>query len=171
MTMSNAETNPTHSIKGARPLTNESSIVDALNDVFGKQSQTRARAHAKGIVVAGTFTPSVGGALISVAPHLQNAPVPPSVRVSNFSGVPTTPDTDGSASPRGMALRFHLPDGSTTDIVSHSFDGFPCATADEVRALFVALGTCGPGVASPGPISFMVSVRNAACGVSNERQL
>jgi catalase len=113
-------------------------------------------------LVTGTFTPSAGGALISVAPHLQDAPVPLTVRFSNFSGVPTTPDTDGLASPRGMALRFHLPDGSTTDIVSHSFNGFPCATADEFRALFVALGTSGAGGASPTPLDRFLSTHPIA---------
>jgi catalase len=55
------------------------------------------------------------------------------------------------ASPRGLALKFHLPDGSETDLVTHSFNGFPAPTAEEFRRLFLALGTSGPGIAGPTP--------------------
>jgi catalase len=37
--------------------------------------------------------------------------VPVVVRFSDFAGVPSIPDTDPRASPRGMAIKFKLPDG------------------------------------------------------------
>jgi catalase len=51
-----------------------------------------------------------------------------------------------------MALKFHLPEGSETDLVVHSFNGFPTATADEFRQFLIALGSSGPRVASPTPV-------------------
>jgi catalase len=73
------------------------------------------------------------------------------VRFSDFAGIPLIPDTDGLASPRGLALKFHLPDGSETDLVTHSFNGFPAPTAEDFRQFLVALGTSGPGVPHPTP--------------------
>jgi catalase len=126
-------------------------FVDALNGVFGKHPGARP-VHAKGIVLQGTFTPSSTAASISKAPHLQTTPVPVTVRFSNFAGIPTLPDTDGLARPHGMAVKFRLPDGSETDIVAHSFNGFPVATAAEFHALLVALGSSGPNAPKPTPL-------------------
>jgi hypothetical protein len=55
-------------------------LVDALNALFGKQTDNRA-----------------------------------------FAGVPAIPDTDPKASPRGLAVKFHLPEGTDTDLVTHSY--------------------------------------------------
>jgi len=48
-------------------------------------------------------------------------------------------------------LKFYLPDGSETDVVTHSFNGFPTSTADEFRQFLIALGSSGPGIAAPTP--------------------
>ncbi|HXT67453.1 MAG TPA: catalase, partial [Nitrospiraceae bacterium] len=84
--------------------------VDALNGVFGVHPGARA-AHAKGIVLEGTFTPSASAAAMSKAAHLQKkkAAIPVTVRFSDGPGVPTIPDTEAGAGPRGMAVKFHLP--------------------------------------------------------------
>jgi catalase len=124
-------------------------LVDALNLVFGKQTDNRA-VHAKGIVMHGRFVPSSVAADLSRAPHFQKA-VPLTVRFSNFAGIPTIADNDGLANPRGLALKFQLPDGTYTDLVTHSFNGFPAPTADDFRQFLIALGTSGPGVAHPTP--------------------
>lgn len=123
-------------------------LVDALNGVFGKQKTNRA-VHAKGVVLTGTFTPSPAASTLSKAPHLQSTPVPITVRFSDFAGVPTIPDTDGFASPRGMAIKFKLPDGSDSDLVTHSFNGFPSPTTDDFRQLLIAIGTSGLKAAKP----------------------
>ena len=125
-------------------------LVDALNLVFGKQTDNRA-VHAKGIVLHGRFIPSSKAAELSQAPHFQKDAVPLTVRFSNFAGVPTVPDNDGLANPRGLALKFQLPDGTVTDLVTHSFNGFPAPTADDFRQFLIALGTSGPGVTHPTP--------------------
>ena len=127
-------------------------LVDALNAVFGKQTDNRA-VHAKGIVLEGKFTPSADAASLTKAPHLQaGTTVPVTVRFSDFAGVPTIPDTDPNASPRGMAVKFKLPDGSNSDLVMHSYNGFPTATAEEFRDLLLALAASGKDAPKPTPL-------------------
>lgn len=123
-------------------------MVDALNGVFGKQKTNRA-VHAKGVVLTGTFTPSADASSLSKAPHLQTTSVPITVRFSDFAGIPTIPDTDGLASPRGMAIKFKLPDDSETDLVTHSFNGFPTPTTGDFRELLIAIAASGPKAAKP----------------------
>jgi catalase len=126
--------------------------VDALNGVFGIHKGARA-VHAKGTVLTGTFTASPSAAGLSTAPHLQEgATIPITVRFSNFAGVPTIADNDGLASPRGIAIKFKLADGSESDIVAHSFNGFPSATTAEFRELLVALGASKPDTPKPTPL-------------------
>ncbi|NWA00774.1 catalase family peroxidase [Pseudomonas gingeri] len=122
--------------------------VDALNKVFGQHPGARA-IHAKGIVLEGSFSPAPGAASISKAAHFQHASVPVTVRFSNFAGIPDIPDNHPLANPRGLAIKFKLPDGTVTDIVAHSFNGFPAPDADEFHQLIVALGASGPGAAKP----------------------
>ncbi|MGF6433038.1 MULTISPECIES: catalase family peroxidase [Bradyrhizobium] len=126
-------------------------LVDALNGVFGKHSGARA-VHAKGIVLAGTFTPGYQASAVSKAPHLQNTMVPVTVRFSDFAGIPDIPDNQGLASPRGFAIKFKLPDGSDSDIVAHSFNGFPSPTADDFRELLIALASSGATAPKPTPL-------------------
>ena len=84
--------------------------------------------------------------------------MPITVRFSDFAGVPTVPDGDPLASPRGMAIKFHLPDGIDTDIVAQSYDGFPIRTAEEFLDFVRALAASGPGSPTPKPIaSFLAS--------------
>ena len=136
-------------------------LVDAINGVFGKHPDARA-IHAKGVVFEGKFTPSPSAATISRAPHLQAVPVSLTVRFSDFAGIPAVSDTDPLASPRGFAVRFHLPDGSNSDIVAHSFNGFPSATAADFRDLLIALGTSGPNAAKPTPLDTYLGSHPAA---------
>jgi catalase len=103
----------------------------------------------KGIVLEGTFTPRKRASSISKAPHLQHIAVPVTVRFSDFSGIPNIADNHELANPRGLAIKFLLSDGSATDMVTHLFNGFPSATADDFHDLLIALGTSGPGVAKP----------------------
>ncbi len=141
--------------------TTPAQLVDALNGVFGKQTDNRA-VHAKGVVLEGKFTPSADAASLSKAPHLQGTAVPVTVRFSDFAGVPTIPDTDGLASPRGIAVKFHLPDGTDTDLVAHSYNGFPTATATEFRDLLIALAASGPDAAKPTALDKFVDTHPIA---------
>lgn len=136
-------------------------LVDAVNGVFGNHLGARA-IHAKGVVFEGDFTPSRSAATISKAPHLQNTPVAVTVRFSDFAGIPTVADNDPLANPRGLAIKFQLPDGSKSDIVAHSFNGFPSATAADFRDLLVALGSSGPNAAKPTPLDTYLGTHPAA---------
>jgi len=96
------------------------------------------------------------------APHLQGEPVPVQVRFSNFSGIPTVRDGDPTAGPRGMAIRFQLNDGSTTDIVAHSYDGFPARDAPEFLSFLRALPSSGTGAAKPTALDNFLANHPAA---------
>lgn len=122
-------------------------MVDALYSAFGDH---RSRAvHAKGIMAEGTFEPSPEAASLTKASVFTHGTLPILVRFSDFTGIPEIPDTVGDANPRGFAMKFELPDGSSTDVVTHSFNGFPTATAGEFRELLLAIGASGAGAAKP----------------------
>ena len=151
--------------QGTKDLHQHSSpeqLVDALNGVFGNQQPGVRAVHAKGINLNGFFRASNSARTVSKAPHFQNTSIPMAVRFSDFTGFPNIADTDPLASPRGMSIKFHLPDGSDTDIVAHSFNGFPVATADEFRELLIAMASSGPGVTKPTPLDFFLATHPAA---------
>lgn len=122
-------------------------LVDALHTAFG-DNHSRA-VHAKGIILEGNFTPDPHAVVITKAKHLQKTKSQVIVRFSDFTGIPTIPDNIGLANPRGFAVKFKMPDGSSTDIVCHSFDGFPTPTSDQFRELLLAIGASGKGAAAP----------------------
>lgn len=128
-----------HACARADPTPKET--VDALNRVFGPQNQSRAN-HANGLVLTGSFRPDPGAALVSKAIHFQpaQAPVKVTVRFSNFGGNSHIADAHAGAAPYGMAVKFGLQGGAETDIVMHSFNGFPSRTTSEFRDFLVAMG-------------------------------
>ena len=136
-------------------------LVDAFNGVFGVHPGMRAN-HPKGIVLEGTFTPAASAASVSKAAHLQKkkAPIPVTVRFSAGSGQPTVPDTNQM--PRGMAVKFSLPDGSKTDLVVLSFNGFPVATAEEFRDFLLAIAASGPDAPKPTAIEKFLAAHPTA---------
>ncbi|KAL3419524.1 catalase related subgroup [Phlyctema vagabunda] len=94
---------------------------------------TRFPAHGKGILLEGTFIPTPEASLLSNASHFNVPATPILVRFSNSTGLPTIPDNDLNADPRGMAIRFNLPPTSDnkrvhTDIICHSTPFFPTRT-------------------------------------------
>src|SRR5260370_41680024 len=103
-------------------------LIQQFDTIFGMHPGFRP-AHAKGVMLTGTFTPSHTAASLSRAQHLNQSSTPVTVRFSNSTGIPIIPDNDPNADPRGMAIRFHLGEHAHTDIVSHSADGFPTRTA------------------------------------------
>jgi catalase len=143
----------------AKPL--PVSIVETLNKLSGGPHPGYRANHAKGILVEGSFTPASGASSFSKAPHLAK-PVPVIVRFSNGTGVPTLPDASPNASPHGMAIRFKLPGGEVTDIVSISANGFPVATPEDFYGLLTAISQSGPGAAKPSPIEQFLSTHPAA---------
>jgi len=88
-------------------------------------------AHAKGLLLTGTFSPSSEAASLTRAPHITRQSTPVTARFSNSAGLPAIPDDDPNANPRGLAIRFSLAEHVHTDIISHSTDGFPTRTGQE----------------------------------------
>ncbi len=123
-------------------------IVDAMNAISGKHPGFRS-AHAKGVVCEGRFVPSASARGLSKAPHFQDEAVEVTVRFSDSTGLPDVPDGAAGASPHGMAARFHLPGGGSTDIVSNAFNGFAVGSGDDFLALLRAVAESGKDAPKP----------------------
>ena len=90
--------------------------VDAVCAISGDHPGFRA-VHAKGTLCAATFTPSADASRLSRAAHFDGDAVRAHVRFSNGSGNPNAPDFEPREG-RGMATKFYLHDGATTDVVA-----------------------------------------------------
>jgi len=137
-------------------------IVNTLTKLSGGPHAGFRSNHAKGVVVLGEFTPAKSAASITKAEHLQKTPSPVVVRFSDATGVPNIPDADGNAFPKGIAIRFILPDGSNTDIVSISTNGFPTANPEDFLGLLNAVAASGPDAAKPTPVEQFLGTHPAA---------
>jgi len=136
-------------------------LVDALTKLSGGPHPGMRANHAKGVLVTGRFTPTKAAATLSKAPHFARS-VPVLVRFSDPTGVPNLPDADPNASPHGIAIRFQLPGGTSTDIVSLSANAFPVATPEDFLAFLTAVAQSGPGAAKPTPIERFLGSHPAA---------
>ena len=136
-------------------------VLQAFDNLNGPQPGFRP-AHAKGILIAGRFTPSPDATSLTRAPHLSRRSTPVTVRFSNATGLPNIPDNDPNASPHAIAIRFHLADHVHTDIIAHSVDGFPVRTPAEFLELLRAIHASGPGLPSPTPIEIFLGAHPAA---------
>jgi catalase len=120
-------------------------LVQNFHAAFGEH---HARAvHTKGLILQGTYTPSAEARELCRAQLFLESSVPVVVRFSDFTGLPNIPDTE--VNPRGFAIKFLMSDGSNTDIVNHSFNGFPVSTSSEFSALLQAIAHSG-GEPTPG---------------------
>jgi catalase len=119
-------------------------------------------AHAKGILLTGAFRPSPEAASLTRAPHIQRDSTPVTVRFSDFAGIPTVPDNDQGASPRGFAIRFHLAEHVHTDIVGHSVDTFPSRTAEGLLDFLNALIATDPAGPHPNAVEQFLGTHPAA---------
>jgi catalase len=137
-------------------------LLQALDDVNGLHAGFRP-AHAKGVLLSGTFTPSPGANSLTRAPHVQRESTPVTVRFSDSAGFPAVADNDQAyAGPRGIAIRFHLSEHVHTDIIGHSYDGFPSRTPEEFLDLLRAIHASGPDAPKPAPIEVYLGAHPAA---------
>jgi catalase len=113
-------------------------LLQKFDQLFGVHPGFRP-AHAKGILLQGSFTPTPEAAKLSRAPHFNKPSTPVIVRFSNSTGIPVIPDNDPNADPRGCAIRFHLAERVHTDIVSHSTRAFPARNGEDFLGLLTAL--------------------------------
>lgn len=160
LSISNAYADNAAIAESEKPITEQ--IVNTLTKLSGGPHQGYRANHAKGIVVQGEFVPAKSAAGLSKAVHLQTTPSPVTVRFSNATGVPTIPDADGNAFPKGIAIRFQLADGAYTDMVSISTNGFPAAKPEDFLGLLNAIAASGPDAAKPTPIEQFLGSHPAA---------
>ncbi len=118
-------------------------LVSAFDHVFKGPYAGALAIHAKGVVMRGSFATDPDAMPLSSAEHLRadTPPVPVIVRFSAFSGVPSQIDGRPGTNPTGMAIKFMLPKEIDTDIVAHSYDGFPVATPEEFLDYLNALAS------------------------------
>jgi catalase len=131
----------------ATPKTVVAQLVETMRALAGPHPGFRP-AHAKGIVCAGTFRASPEARRVSRAAHLQGGSVPTVIRFSNASGNPDV--HDGAPSVRAMSVKFQLPDGTLTDVLANSIDGFPARTPEEFLE-FLRAQLPDPATGKPAP--------------------
>jgi catalase len=85
--------------------------------------------HPKGVLLTGTFTATPRARELTRAAHMQGDPVRVTCRFSNGFPDPNLVDA-AEGNPRGLAVKFYLPDGSATDLVCQSWPVFPAGTPE-----------------------------------------
>lgn len=150
------------------PLPSDEKLIALGNDLlkqfdtlFGLHPGFRP-AHAKGLLLTGTFTPSPDASALTAAPHITHPSTPVFARFSNSTGLPLMPDNDPNANPRGLAIRFQLAEHVHTDIISHSTDGFPTRTGAEFLEFLQAVVATDPSKPHPTPIETFLGSHPAA---------
>jgi catalase len=132
-------------------------LLEQFQTLFGAHPGFRP-AHAKGLLLSGTFTPSPDAVTLTRAPHATRTSTPVTVRFSDGTGLPMIPDNIPNANPRGCAIRFRLAEHVHTDIISHSINGFPARTGQEFLEFLRAVGSGDPSsflAAHPAAASFL----------------
>lgn len=132
--------------------------IDAIRGTGGAQPGYRAL-HAKGTLCRGTFTATPDARRLSRAGHLDGSSVPVLIRFSNGSGNPA--QRDGLPGVRGMAVKFTLPDGSTTDVSTQTARLFISSTPDGFVDFLRALR---PGRSAPWRIAKYVATHPRVLG-------
>ena len=117
--------------------------IEAIRGAGGARPGCRAL-HAKGALYRGTFTATHDAVMLSRARYLDGSPVPALIRFSNGSGNPK--QRDGRPGVSGMAVKFTLPDGSTTDVSTQTARLFVSSTPDGFIDLLKAMR---PGLTTP----------------------
>jgi catalase len=159
------------------PLPSDEKIVQLANDllaqfdtIFGLHPGFRP-AHAKGMMLTGTFTSSPEALSLTRAPHVTRKSAPVTVRFSNGTGLPLIPDNAPDSNPRGLAIRFQLADHEHTDIVSHSTDGFPTRTGQEFLDFLRAAATGDPSAflaTHPAALAFVQTPKPSPASFATE---
>ena len=123
-------------------MTTPEAGLAAITSRYGVHARHRAL-HAKGVFCASTFTATQRASELTRAGHMAGETVRVTTRLSNGSGDPADPDW--SADVRGLAVAFHLPDGTRTDLLSQTLPHY--AFPDE-RGFLDALALSKPGPAA-----------------------
>jgi catalase len=126
------------------PFDRSAELVAHVHHAEGGRFDGHRAAHAVGRVYAGTFTATPAAKAISRAAHFQGTPVPVTARLSGASGDPRKKPENIVA----MATKFHLPNGTVTDLIGITLPAFFARTVDEflefTEAKAAADGRDGP---------------------------
>jgi catalase len=114
-------------------------IVEGAQEILGFHPGYRVL-HADGRLYRGTFEALPEAKTFTRASHLQGGKIPATVRFSKGGGNPDAPFT----ATVGMATRFYLPNGRTTNLVMLSQLLFPVRTPDELLEVITAAKPDGP---------------------------
>ena len=124
-----------------------------VGDLHAAFRQHHARAvHAKGIILEGEYDPAPAAKDLCSAAVFAGGTIPITARFSDFTGIPDISDASDSANPRGLAIKFQAGNGGDLDVVTHSFNGFPTATAHEFGELLLALAASAGSKEQPSPV-------------------
>ena len=142
-----AESPLTSAAAGADDASLTTQIVDTFYKIYGAHPGFRVN-HAKGVVAEGSFVATPAAATLSRATLFDGSKIPVTVRFSNDGGFPSVAD-GAPSNPKGMAIKFHMPDGAEVDMVILAVKFFPVATGEEFRDLLVAISESPPDAPKP----------------------
>jgi catalase len=97
-------------------------LVQAIIDNLEQPVPGRRPVHTIGVGAKGEFVASDVASTYCTAEHFNGQPVPVSMRFSNGMGGPK--QHDGWSDVRGMAVRFHLSDGTGSDLIATTLGEF-----------------------------------------------
>lgn len=132
-------------------------LIDGLMGVFGSHPGHRVVQSKEGGGCMGMFTATPEAARISRAVHFSGVPVPATIRFSVGSGNPFV--SDKSVDDHGMAIKFYLPDGATTDIVSRVNGVAQASTPESFLAFFHGVAP-DPATGQPNPAAVAALIRD-----------
>ena len=106
-------------------------------------SQFAPTAHAKGLLVEGTFTPTEEVKTLYTAAHFNNSLTKVITRFSVGDGLPHVADAADGATPKGVAICFQVDENTHTDLISHSFNGFATRNGEDFLTFLKLFGADG----------------------------
>ena len=104
-------------------------LVEAIIANLPAPVPGRRPVHTIGIGVKGEFVASDVARTYCIAEHFKGQTIPVSVRFSN--GLGGLEQHDGWSDVRGMAARFHLPDGTASDLIATTLGEFFVRNVDD----------------------------------------
>src|SRR5215469_12230261 len=104
-------------------------LVQVIHNNLPAPVGERRPVHTIGIGVKGKFVASDVAHTYCIAEHFNGEPVDASIRFSN--GLGGLEQHDGWSDVRGMAVRFHLKNGTASDLIATTLAEFFVRTVDD----------------------------------------
>jgi catalase len=121
-----------------KPISPEAAVT--LLEGYGSNKPGYRRGHARGLALRGSFQAAPEARALTVAEHMQGAPIPCVIRVSNAAANPCAPDRNSDTEGRvlGLAVRFEMPSGAAASWAAVNIAAFPARTPEEFIAISAA---------------------------------